>query len=78
MKCFLHNKKFSKQCEKKDCRYWMKSSKCQNCCLIGSENLDLKSITLQDVGEIFGVTRMRICQIEKLAIKKITEKLKRI
>ena len=73
MKCFLHNKKFNKQCEKKECRYWISSGSCNNCCLIGSEKTE--NLTLQDVGEIFSVTRMRICQIEKAAIKKISERL---
>tara|TARA_B100000674_G_C37968822_1_gene975930 strand:- start:3456 stop:3584 length:129 start_codon:yes stop_codon:yes gene_type:complete len=31
--------------------------------------------TLESIGEIFKVTRMRVCQLEKLAIKKIKEKL---
>jgi len=74
MKCFLHNKKFNKHCAKKDCRYWIKSSSCQNCCILGSESTN-SNLTLQDVGEIFNVTRMRICQIEKAAIRKISERL---
>ena len=72
MKCFLHNKKFNKQCTKKDCRYWINSKNNQNCCIVGSET---KNLTLQDVGEMFNVTRMRICQIEKAAIKKVSDRL---
>ena len=32
-------------------------------------------MTLEEIGNIFKVTRMRICQIEKRAIEKIKEKL---
>ena len=28
-------------------------------------------MTLQQIGDIFGVTRMRICQLEKKILKKI-------
>ena len=32
-------------------------------------------MTLQEIGEIFDVTRMRICQIEKSIMKKMSEDL---
>ena len=32
-------------------------------------------MTLQDIGDIFKITRMRVCQIEKSVIKKITQKM---
>jgi len=34
----------------------------------------VEKFTLQDIGDIFKVTRMRICQIEKIAIKKLKDK----
>jgi DNA-directed RNA polymerase sigma subunit (sigma70/sigma32) len=40
-----------------------------NCVLIASD----EKHTLQEVGNIYGVTRMRICQIEKRALKKLGE-----
>lgn len=33
------------------------------------ENSD--DITLQEVGELFDITRMRVCQIEKISLKKL-------
>ena len=39
-----------------------------NCAIIGGEQ---GKWILKDIGEIFDVTRMRICQIEKEIIKKL-------
>ena len=77
MKCFLYNKKENLNCGKKECRYWINKSESNNCCVnyVKDENFDCDSITLQDIGNIFKVTRMRICQIEKNAIKKIKDKI---
>tara|TARA_B100000287_G_C20404376_1_gene690965 strand:- start:206 stop:460 length:255 start_codon:yes stop_codon:yes gene_type:complete len=79
MKCFEYNKIQKKNCSKKECRYWMEHSKSQNCCLVASSFQDLsesneEKYTLQDIGNIFKVTRMRICQIEKIAVKKLKDK----
>jgi DNA-directed RNA polymerase sigma subunit (sigma70/sigma32) len=35
-----------------------------------------KEMTLQEIGDIFNLTRMRICQIEKIIFAKINSKLK--
>ena len=73
MKCFEHNKRFENNCQKKNCRYWISCKTQNNCAIIASDND--KKFTLEDVGELFSVTRMRICQIEKNAIKKLKEKI---
>lgn len=74
MKCFNYHLKNNKNCETKSCRYWICENKSKNCALnfINQEN---EKITLEKIGNIFEVTRMRICQIEKKAIKKVKEKL---
>lgn len=70
MKCFDYHNKTKENCEKINCRYWINCKESQMCCI----NLCKTSnhLTLEDVGKIFGVTRMRICQIEKAAIKKLS------
>lgn len=35
-------------------------------------------MTLQEIGEIFDVTRMRICQIEKTVLQKLSDHTKDI
>jgi hypothetical protein len=78
MKCFQYNNQNNKNCSKNNCRYWIDDSKNNNCCLIASSNdgvnSQMEKFTLQDIGDIFKVTRMRICQIEKIAIKKLKDK----
>lgn len=70
MKCFNYHKQNNLQCENKNCRQWI-DLKCQkNCVFIAIENKK-RSFTLQEIGDIFNITRMRVCQIEKNAIKKI-------
>ena len=72
MKCFNYHKKNKTKCERKKCRYWIENSTSRNCGInfINSNN---QKTTLEDIGKIFKVTRMRICQIEKKAIKKVKD-----
>ena len=55
-------------CNKKECKNWIKSQENLNCIILASRN---GNQTLSDIGKMFGLTRMRICQIEKSICKKI-------
>ena len=69
--CFAEHEKRNVACQKKVCRQWMSSSCNMNCTLIAlNQNED--GLTLQQIGDIFEVTRMRICQLEKASIQKIS------
>jgi DNA-directed RNA polymerase specialized sigma subunit len=48
---------------------WINAVGHQNCTLIASKKGPL---SLQQIGDILGVTRMRICQIEKKVVEKLT------
>ena len=72
-KCFERCSLEKKDCNVKNCRYWIESKEFNNCCIVGANSSE--KITLQNIGEIFNVTRMRICQIEKIAVKKLKEKV---
>lgn len=65
--CYSLHERTQSPCQNKACRYNVESVSCQNCVLISAK----KRSTLQEIGDIYGVTRMRICQIEKKAIGKL-------
>ena len=59
-------------CKSKKCRYFHENSEANNCIL---NLINLKDgYTLQEVGDLFNITRMRVCQIEKKAISKLKSK----
>ena len=72
-KCFEKCSSEKKNCSVNACRYWIEAKEYNNCCIVGANSSE--KITLQNIGEIFKVTRMRICQIEKIAVKKLKEKV---
>ena len=69
--CFSVQQKFNTACQRKSCNNWFPDSKCLNCSIIGAQS---SPWTLQEVGAAYGLTRMRICQIEKKILFKIKEK----
>jgi len=68
MKCFDAHEAYSKPCQRQECRYWITCENSMNCTLIAAKK---GPMTLQQIGDVFGVTRMRICQLEKRILKKI-------
>tara|TARA_A100000164_G_C21913057_1_gene776706 strand:+ start:1600 stop:1866 length:267 start_codon:yes stop_codon:yes gene_type:complete len=71
--CFNEHKKYEVPCAKKDCKYWIDVKDCVNCTMVMASD---GPRTLQEIGELFGVTRMRICQIEKSVMNKLRTKNK--
>lgn len=69
MKCFNAHEKFNAPCRKCECRYWIDHKESQNCTILATKK---GPKTLQEIGDIFGVTRMRICQLEKRILSKIS------
>ena len=75
MKCFEFHAKSGKTCDKKNCRYWLQKKESQNCTVICAKK---GPMTLQDIGEIYSITRMRVCQIEKNIIAKIKKRVQNV
>ena len=71
--CFKEHQDHDVECVKQECKYWIDSDSCLNCTMIMAAK---GPSTLQEIGELFGVTRMRICQIEKSVIAKMRSKNK--
>jgi len=66
--CFEAHSNYKVNCQKKSCRHYVENVDSFNCVVIASQN---GPYTLQKIGKIYGLTRMRICQIEKNIIQKI-------
>jgi DNA-directed RNA polymerase specialized sigma subunit len=71
--CFDFHIEHNLCCNKQNCRSWIQNSQNNNCIIIASHK---GPKTLQEIGEIFNITRMRVCQIEKNIIKKLSNELK--
>src|SRR5260221_4138875 len=66
--CFSEQAKRNISCQRTRCKHWFDYSNGNNCVLISAQQ---GPHTLQKIGQIYGLTRMRICQIEKEIFEKI-------
>jgi hypothetical protein len=70
--CFNAHKECGVSCRRTSCDHWISSDKFSNCTILAAKQ---GPMTLQEIGEIFDVTRMRICQIEKSVMRKMSDQL---
>ena len=68
--CYEINEKYNCHCQRQTCKQWINYPKGKNCTLITTQ---MGPLTLNEIGKIYGLTRMRICQIEKNIYQKIKE-----
>jgi hypothetical protein len=71
--CFEAHELMKKPCLEQGCKNWINCKNSNNCVLLAAKS---GPRTLQEVGDIFNLTRMRICQIEKNIFNKIKSDLK--
>ena len=68
LSCFAKTLLENKSCDNTNCVYFYNCSENKNCVINASNK---KTHTLQEIGDIFDISRMRVCQIEKKSLKKI-------
>lgn len=66
--CFGETILNNQSCHDKKCIYWYENNDNKNC-MINAANE--KRHTLQEIGDIFNISRMRVCQIEKKSVNKL-------
>jgi hypothetical protein len=66
--CFAVQAEMGVDCQRKRCPHWIPYSEGHNCVHIAAQE---GAHTLQKIGQIYGLTRMRICQIEKSIFEKV-------
>ena len=66
--CFEAVDKNNSSCKRQSCKQWINYAEGKNCVLLTAQKGPL---TLREIGKIYGLTRMRICQIEKGVFQKI-------
>ena len=74
-KCYNKVSDSRKPCGESSCRHFLKSEKDLNCAIIAA---DSGPKTLQEIGDYYGISRMRVCQIEKTILKKLRKDSKPI
>ena len=67
-KCYDKIRDENHPCNKSDCRKYIRNESSNNCAVLAAED---GPKTLQEIGDVFGVSRMRICQIEKSILAKL-------
>lgn len=67
--CFAVRQHYNTECPKTQCQHWIDAASFSNCSIIAANH---GGMTLKQIGDIFGLTRMRVCQIEKSIHKKLS------
>jgi len=63
-----------KECTEDNCRYWIDYPEDDNCALVSIRKHG--AMTLSEVSKRLGISLVRVSQIEKQAIKKLSKRIK--
>ena len=72
--CAIECRKDQKPCGEKSCRKWIDYEDDLNCCLI-SISEKKGGLTLMETGDRFGLSFVRVRQIEKMALEKLSKRI---
>ena len=67
-KCYIDVACSQQACPVESCRHYLNSDHDLNCAIIAAQS---GPKTLQEIGDYYGISRMRVCQIEKSILKKL-------
>ena len=70
--CYEATDKHGIPCERKSCKQSINHPTGNNCMILTTQSGPL---TLREIGKIYDLTRMRICQIEKSIFQKVKKTL---
>ena len=70
----MNNDKKKPCCEKEECRCWIDYPEDNNCVNVAIEKHG--AMTLQEVAKRLGISLVRVSQIEKQALKKLSKRIK--
>jgi len=73
-KCVSACKKLGVSCPVTSCRSWMDFEEDLNCAEVTIDKHE-KGLTLREIGERLGISFVRVCQIEKAALTKLSKKV---
>ena len=62
-------------CQEKQCRKWIDYEEDLNCCLISISENKGAGLTLVETGKRIGLSFVRVRQIEKLALEKLSKRI---
>jgi len=66
--CVIKVKNKKSACKQTECRHYLGSEENLNCSIVAAEH---GPMTLQEIGDFYGISRMRVCQIEKSILRKL-------
>lgn len=66
--CFSMHEQMNLECKKQSCRCWFDNPDFNNCVNLAAKKGPEKQ---EKIGDYFGLTRMRVCQIEKNILHRI-------
>ena len=60
------------RCVNNTCEFAL-SKACRGCAIVAFVASEKEQFTLQEIGDLYGLSRMRVCQIEKKIISKLSD-----